>query len=710
MCSRGRAEQRGDELAGIGEAAAGCPSAPEQCDACVRSAHGHRTSARRIGLVGAVDDRLYFAQVREDPCLEIEALAAGAADTVVVVSSGGCTALSLLAAGAGKVVAVDLNRTQNHVVELKLAAISELSAEDATRFLGGWPATAESRRATYARLRPRLTPAARLHWDARRVQITGGVITAGVSERFIGAIMRVVRTTIHPPGRVRRLLACRTLEEQQRLYETEWNSRRWRLLFSALLNRVVFRKTYSPEFFQHVDNPSFARHFYSLAEHSLTRVPIATNYFVHQMLTDFYPEGVPGGLPPYLDQEYFAALGGAAARLTMVDGSYGDYLKTCAGRSLDGFALSNICEWLTAEQTDELLTEIVRTARPGARLVLRNFVGWTDLPAKWAGVIVADTAAGERLIAQDRSAVQRRFVIAEVNASGRMTATARAATPDDNGALLALTAACPMEGDVGLCLHRSPDFFALNRLEGQRWWVGVVDGPAGSPIVCVAVAERRVYLHGEPVRSMYVSDLKVHPVIGGTGVADALTAYARDVCLLVGGPQVPTFLTVLAGNAPMERRLEAGRTQLEVERVGTIRAHSVSLLWRRRIPSAGLQIAPGTPSDIEGDGRAVQRVAPRRQFAPVYDAAAFAAWIEGAPALDTSHYRLARDGRGALVGFVGMWDQSSFKQLQVTSYARSVAAFRLGFNLLAPAFRAPRLPTAGGFIRTPQRRQRLRCA
>ena len=35
------------------------------------------------------------------------------------VSSGGCTALSLLAAGAGRVHAVDLNTTQNHVVELK---------------------------------------------------------------------------------------------------------------------------------------------------------------------------------------------------------------------------------------------------------------------------------------------------------------------------------------------------------------------------------------------------------------------------------------------------------------------------------------------------------------------------------------------------------------------------------------------------------------
>lgn len=374
-------------------------------------------ASRRISLPGAVNDRLFFAQVREDPALEIEALGAGAEDTLVVVSSGGCTALSLLATGTGNVVAVDLNASQNHIVELKLAAVSGLAATEATRLLGGWPAPPAWRWSTYQQLRTSLTPAAQAYWDARRGPIEAGVIASGVSERFIGVVMRVVRTAIHPPSRVRRLLACRTLEEQRELYAREWDSRRWRLLFTALLNRVVFRKTYSPAFFQHVDNPSFARHFYGLAKHALTEVPVGTNYFVHQMLTGSYPQAVAGGLPPYLDPDCATWLTGAAARLMMVDGSYGDFLKTCAAASFDGFALSNICEWLTPEQVDELFAEIVRTARPGARLVFRNFVGWTDLPARWSDILIEDSDLGERLIAKDRSAVQRRFVICRVAAA-----------------------------------------------------------------------------------------------------------------------------------------------------------------------------------------------------------------------------------------------------------------------------------------------------
>ena len=80
----------------------------------------------RLTLPASIDGRLFFAQVREDPRLELELLHPGPNDSIVVVGSGGCTALSLLAAGAGSVTSVDVNRTQNHLIELKLAAIATL--------------------------------------------------------------------------------------------------------------------------------------------------------------------------------------------------------------------------------------------------------------------------------------------------------------------------------------------------------------------------------------------------------------------------------------------------------------------------------------------------------------------------------------------------------------------------------------------------------
>jgi len=148
----------------------------------------------RIALSGAVHDRLFFAQVREDPRVELTALRPGPDDEVVVVSSGGCTALSLLAAGAKRVAAVDLNATQNHMVELKTAATT-LGGRDAVAFLGALPSA--RRRETYASLREALTPA------ARRRTASGAPVTSD-SNRLKKKKRRGPRTVRLTPGSVAR--------------------------------------------------------------------------------------------------------------------------------------------------------------------------------------------------------------------------------------------------------------------------------------------------------------------------------------------------------------------------------------------------------------------------------------------------------------------------------------------------------------------------
>jgi S-adenosylmethionine-diacylglycerol 3-amino-3-carboxypropyl transferase len=367
----------------------------------------------RTTMPNAVRDRLFFAQVREDPRAEIAALAPSAGETMVVVSSGGCTALSLLAAGAGRVVAVDLNRTQNHLVELKAAAC-RLGAGDAIAFLGARPSA--TRAATYAALREMLSPSACCYWDARQSHVAAGVLGAGVSERFIGAVVTALTLAVHPRSRIDRLLCCRTLAEQRALFAREWDTRRWRALFTLLCNRLVLRNTYPSQFFAHVASPSFALHFRRCAEHALTDLPAASNYFLHQMLTGAYPIDVPDGVPPYLSSHGAQAVGAKGHRLHLIDGSMTEYLRSRPDSSVHGFALSNICEWMTPSEVDALFREVLRTAAPGARLVYRNFVDWTELPG-WCERVVPDEALGARLSREDRSVVQRRVVACRVEAA-----------------------------------------------------------------------------------------------------------------------------------------------------------------------------------------------------------------------------------------------------------------------------------------------------
>jgi S-adenosylmethionine-diacylglycerol 3-amino-3-carboxypropyl transferase len=379
----------------------------------VESARTAGGTVPRTLLPGAKEDKLFFAQVREDPMLEIHALAPLGNARVVIVSSGGCTAFSLLAAGTRHVVAVDLNSTQNHLVELKAVALRRLVAPELMSFLGIAPGTPRRRIRTYAMLRPYLSDEAVGFWDGHESLIGRGALTCGVSERFIAAVVGVVKLAIHGRGRIERLLSLETLDEQREFFVREWNSRRWKLLFPLLLNRWTFNRAYDPSFFRDVTNPSFAAHFRGLVEHALCDVPVRTNYFLHQMLTGTYPPR-QGGVPPYLDRYRREYVRGRLDSLELVDGGYAEYLATCEEGSVDAFALSNIGEWLDASGIDTLFEQVVRVARPGARLCFRNFVGHTEIPERFRSSVVEDQAAGREAIKRDRSCLQSRIVICRI--------------------------------------------------------------------------------------------------------------------------------------------------------------------------------------------------------------------------------------------------------------------------------------------------------
>lgn len=367
--------------------------------------------SRRTSLGSMVAGPLYFAQTRDDVALELTAFAPTNGQRFVTISSSGCLALSLLARGAASVTAVDLNATQNHLIELKGCALLHLQRDEALSFLGYGRKAGATRRRKYQELRVHLSDAARQYWDQHLSGISRGIVRSGVTERFLNVLSWLVRYCIQGPQRVKQLLSCESLAEQRSFYTREWDRERWRALFHTAANRVTFRRVYHPAFFHHVQNPSFAQHFLDVWKRTLTELPVRDNPYLREMLTGYFHAEHSHASFPHLTHAGVEEVKSALAGLQLVDGSVVDYLKTCEAGSIDGFALSNICEWLDPEQIDALFSELVRTAAPKARLCFRNFLGWTEVPERFRDAVVEDVPRGEELIRQDRSLVQRRFAI-----------------------------------------------------------------------------------------------------------------------------------------------------------------------------------------------------------------------------------------------------------------------------------------------------------
>ncbi len=310
---------------------------------------------------------------------------------------------------------MDVNRAQNHLVELKIAAVCGLARETAIAFLGGQDMPGRRRIELYRTLRPRLTDAARAYWDARSTSVARGAINAGVSERFIRLVCWFVRHVVQTPSRVERLLACRSLEEQQDLFTREWDTRRWRWMFTVLLNRWSMSRAFDPRFFAQRRADELRRTF--PARSRAMRSPRSRSPTTTSCTTCSWG-GIrieqPEGVPPYLGARGCGVIAGGTGSLLLVDGGMTDHLRTLPDRSVNAFALSNICEWLSEAEIPALFREVERVAAPGARLVFRNFVGWTDLPGG-STRLEEDRQLGAALIREDRSALQPRVVVCRVS-------------------------------------------------------------------------------------------------------------------------------------------------------------------------------------------------------------------------------------------------------------------------------------------------------
>ncbi len=271
----------------------------------------------------------------------------------------------------------------------------------------------------------------------------------------------------------------------------------------------------------------------------------------------------------------------------------------------------------------------------------------------------------------------------------------RDAADADNPGLLELARSCPMVGDIAICIERDPTFATLNALEGTRFRIGVVakgDHIAGA----IAVAWRTVMLNGKPTEITYVGDFKVAPSHRGDGTADALSRWAEEVCL-EDGRNLPSFLTILSGNASMHRRLAGPRGLPELIPRQTIRNASC-IAYRTRTYSGPLLVDGAREEDADEMDRLWNGISPSYHLMRVYQGNSLAAWIAAAPSLGMQDFILARDRDGTLLGFLGLWEQTSFKRLRITSYSRQMDFVRHLYNGYARITHGSLLPGNGAIL------------
>ena len=141
--------------------------------------------------------------------------------------------------------------------------------------------------------------------------------------------------------------------------------------------------------------------------------PIRENYFAWQAFGRRYARASDPSLPPYLQAEHFEALRARADRVRLHHGSLTDWLAAEAPASLDAYVLLDAQDWMNDAALTALWTQILRTARPGARVIFRTAADErccrAACPRRSSRRSLYDAARSRELGARDRSSIYGAF-------------------------------------------------------------------------------------------------------------------------------------------------------------------------------------------------------------------------------------------------------------------------------------------------------------
>lgn len=332
---------------------------------------------------------LVYAQIWEDPVVDMEALAIQPDSHVVAIASGGCNILSYLTADPRMITAVDLNTAHVALNRLKLAAARHIPDHDTFyRFFG--EADSRDNLQTYRTLiRPHLDETTRRYWEGRdligRRRIGGfahGLYRRGLLGRFIGVAHLLARLNGLDP---RVLLEAGSIAEQRVIFDRD---------FAPLFDKAFIRwLTEQPaslfglgippaQFDQLAGESTMANVLRVRLEKLACDFDIRENYFAWQAFGRGYGKGPNAPCPPYLERAHHAEIVERVDRVEVRHCNFVEYLDSRPDASLDRYVLLDAQDWMDDDQLTTLWTAITRTARPGSRVLFRTAANPDILPGR----------------------------------------------------------------------------------------------------------------------------------------------------------------------------------------------------------------------------------------------------------------------------------------------------------------------------------------
>lgn len=376
--------------------------------AIVHTKIGLPKSATKSKSSKVFNDVLY-SQCWEDPCMDRAAFNINDDDVIFSITSGGCNLLTFLIDNPKSVIALDLNKFQNYLLELKMIAFKYLSYENLLEFLG--IRNYNRRVELYEIIKVTLSEEARKYWDNNLKKIKKGIIHCGRYEDYM-KLLRNCLNLLVGKRTIRKFFEIEDSAARKDLFNRKWNNRRWKIFTKVLLSRKTMSLLFDKAFFKYLKNNfSFGDHFADKTKHALTELPVEKNYFLRYILLGNYDDKF---LPYYLRKENYELIKTRLNRVKIVTDSCDNYFKQLPDNSISKFNFTNIFEWVSEKMFEDLLKETCRVAKNNAVITYRNLLVPREHPENLSEFIQSDKALAKQLHQNDLAFIYDIYVVERI--------------------------------------------------------------------------------------------------------------------------------------------------------------------------------------------------------------------------------------------------------------------------------------------------------
>lgn len=351
-------------------------------------------------------DFIRYANCWEDADILIKGLNPQPGSKLLSIGSAGDNSFSLLTTQPELVVAVDVNKIQLQLIELKKVCIEHLSYQEVLCFLGFRPS--DKRLDTFNLIKKHLSDETRLYWEGKQEQLKVGIITQGKFEHYFELFSGKLLPWIHSKKTIKELFEKKDAAAQQRFYDEKWNTWRWRLLFKIFFSKYIMGKYgRDPEFLKEV-KVSVGSHIFQKAAKQLESVNAQQNFILRYNLTGSFQEL----LPHYLQPKNFEIIKANLHKLQILEGYAEDAIKKFG--NFHYMNLSNIFEYMDSELFAKTAKQLIDATEKGGKLAYWNLMVPRRISAQFPEKVAYLERTSKQLSAEDKGFFYNQFIVDEI--------------------------------------------------------------------------------------------------------------------------------------------------------------------------------------------------------------------------------------------------------------------------------------------------------